>query len=111
VQCTAETAARNLHVIVLTLFPLPCILQGPNGAIKIAAAAGSALQPLAVVLLEAASLDQLAASKAEDWQVIERSAATQVPGCLPAGLPACLPQDATAAVVGEHGWQGIQPGA
>jgi hypothetical protein len=57
-------------------------LQGPDGAVKVAAAAGSALQPLAVVLLEAASLEQLVASKAEDWQVIEKSAATQVCGML-----------------------------
>jgi hypothetical protein len=77
-----QQPAACIKLPALTLFLLLCALQGPDGAVKVAAAAGSALQPLAVVLLEAASLEQLTASKAEDWQVIEKSAATQVCGML-----------------------------
>lgn len=43
-----------------------------------AVVAGSALQPPAVVLLEAANLEELAASKPEDWQVVEPSTTTEV---------------------------------
>lgn len=55
----------------------PARMQTPSGGVRVAAAAGSALQPLAVVLLEADSLAALAASRAGDWQVVE-SSATQV---------------------------------
>lgn len=58
------------------LRPLP--LQASDGSIHVAAAAGSALQPAAVVLLQVGSLQALASSKPEDWQVIQTSAATQV---------------------------------
>lgn len=53
------------------------------GGIQVAVVAGSALQPPAVVLLEAANLEELAASKPEDWQVVEPSTTTEVdPGYL-----------------------------
>lgn len=59
-------------------------MQGSDGSIKIAAAAGSALQPVAVMLLEAANLEELATSKAEDWQVVEKSAGFEArPALLP----------------------------
>lgn len=43
-----------------------------------AAAAGSALQPAAIALLEVASADALAASKPGDWQLVQLSAAAPV---------------------------------
>lgn len=52
--------------------------QTSAGGVHVAMVAGSALQPLAVVLLEAASEAALAASKPGDWVVVEASAAAPV---------------------------------
>jgi hypothetical protein len=54
-----------------------------EGKIKVAAAAGSALAPGAVALLEVEGVEALAASKPEDWQLVQRSATSEVGGeCL-----------------------------
>lgn len=66
-----------------TSVPSLAVHEGPSGQIKVATTARWTLQPSAVVLLEAESLEALAASKPEDWQVIQPSAASQVdPGYL-----------------------------
>lgn len=57
---------------------LLCAPQAPDGAVHVAAAAGSALQPAAIGLLEVPSVDALAASKPDDWQLVQLSAATPV---------------------------------
>jgi dipeptidyl aminopeptidase/acylaminoacyl peptidase len=63
--------------------PTLAVHESPDGGVRVAAAAGSALQPAAIALLEAASLDALAGSKAADWQLVQLSAATPVdPGFL-----------------------------
>lgn len=62
--------------------------QAPDGSVRVAAAAGSALQPQAVVLLAAAGVQALAGSKPGDWQVIEPSAAFKVGRwAAPRGVP------------------------
>lgn len=54
-----------------------------DGKIKVAASAGSALAPGAVALLEVEGVEALAASKPEDWQLVQRSATSEVGGeCL-----------------------------
>ena len=61
-------------------FPALPTAQAADGHVRVAAVAGSALQPLAVVLLEAASEVALADATSDDWALIEPSAATQVGG-------------------------------
>lgn len=66
-----------MHTLPVTL-PPTARAQAPGGGVRVAAAAGSALQPQAVVLLEAASVAALAASKPGDWLEIEPSASFKV---------------------------------
>ena len=57
---------------------------------RVAAAAGSALQPAAIALLEAASPAALAGSKPGDWQLLQLSATSEVGrlGCCCLGVRA-----------------------
>ncbi|KAI7838093.1 hypothetical protein COHA_008101 [Chlorella ohadii] len=61
--------------------PTLAVHESPEGGVRVSAAAGSALQPAAIALLEVASVDALAGSKPGDWQLVQLSAATQVDSC------------------------------